>query len=74
MLTSINGRVMGLPAGSPTGAWSWAAAMLVKTAMMEALVNILLVLFGINVRRATIKVVSVLVGEDSRSVKSDCVL
>jgi hypothetical protein len=48
--------------------------MLVKTAMMEALVNILLVLCGINVRRATIKVVSVLVGEDSRSVKNDCVL
>ena len=56
---------MGLQRGSPTGAWSWAAATLVKMAMMEALVNILLVLFGINVRRATIKVVSVLVGEDS---------
>lgn len=37
---------MGLPAGSPTGACSWAAAMLVKIATMEALVNMLSVLFN----------------------------
>lgn len=32
-LTSFKGRVMGLPEGSPTGAWSWAAARLANRAM-----------------------------------------
>ena len=44
-LTSIRGRVMGLPAGSPTGA-CWAAAALMRKATTEALENMLLIVGG----------------------------
>jgi hypothetical protein len=43
-LTSIRGRVMGLPAGSPTGA-CWAAAALTRKATTEALENMLFVVW-----------------------------
>lgn len=48
-LTSFKGRVMGLPLGLPTGAWIWAAARPAKTEMMEALVNMLTVVFDYRI-------------------------
>lgn len=41
--TSFKGRVMGLPLGSPTGAWIWAAARPAKKVMMVALEYMLMV-------------------------------
>jgi hypothetical protein len=46
--TSFRGVRMGLPEGSPTGAWICAAARPAKKVTMEALVYMLTVVFGIR--------------------------